>query len=332
MSQRIRQLEDALEISHTANSSNAHPLLREELLAIKRCVAPPEPVTKNPSPAAIAEAADGDYVEAMGTMTITDRGVSRFIGGSGGSESLILVCQSPEIRNVLSAPERQLTRSKLIKLEKLDEGMQRKPFFDEAFPPAMSRRSEAWLLMPPNANKSDVLSLIEARMPPFARASSLCETYLENFSWVLRVVERTQLFEELLPFCYRHAGPNGEARIGGPGGLAAGTPLGVTAAHELALLLTVFATGALADLTLPAYNDESEQYYQLALAALSTTPVLGAASLPVVQAVGLMAAYNAHCGRNDTLDLAGSLFNVAASLAISVSSIATCLILGTGLI
>ena len=97
MSQRIRQLEDALEISHTANSSNPHPLLREELLAIKRCVTAPEPATKEPSPAAVAEAADGDYVEAMGTMTISDRGgVSRFIGGSGGSESLILVRLLPE--------------------------------------------------------------------------------------------------------------------------------------------------------------------------------------------------------------------------------------------
>lgn len=174
--------------------------------------------------------------------------------------------------------------------------------------------------MPPNANKTNVLAIIEERMPPFARASSLCETYLENFSWILRTVERPQLFEELLPSCYRNAGPNGAARIGGPAGVAAGAPLGVTAAHELALLLMVFATGALADLTLPAYNDESERYYQMALAALSTTPVLGAASLPVVQAVGLMGAYNAHCGRNDTLDLAGSLFNVAASLALSVSA------------
>lgn len=172
--------------------------------------------------------------------------------------------------------------------------------------------------MPPNSNKTEVLALIEARMPPFARASSLCETYLENFSWLLRIVERPQLFEELLPFCYRHAGPGGAARIGGPGGVTANPPLGVTASHELALLLMVFAAGALADLTLPLYNDESEHYYQLALAALGTVPVLGAASLPVVQCVGLMGAFNAHCGRNDTLDLAGSLLNVAASLATSV--------------
>lgn len=102
MSQRIRQLEDALEISHSAASSNSHPLLREELLAIKRGV--------GPSPAAVAAnseneennhlgAADddgtGDIEEAMGIMSISSRGFGRFIGRSGGSETLFLVSPSP---------------------------------------------------------------------------------------------------------------------------------------------------------------------------------------------------------------------------------------------
>lgn len=86
MSQRIRQLEDALEISHSANSTSHHPLLREELLAIKRGVAPPAP-----PPPSDGEP-DNDYVEAMGTMSISERGISRFIGRLGGGESLFLVC------------------------------------------------------------------------------------------------------------------------------------------------------------------------------------------------------------------------------------------------
>ena len=86
MSQRIRQLEDALEISHSSNSSHNHPLLREELLSIKRGVAP-----SNAAPEVEADGPEGDYVEAMGTMSISQRGVSRFIGRTGGSESLFLV-------------------------------------------------------------------------------------------------------------------------------------------------------------------------------------------------------------------------------------------------
>lgn len=87
MSQRIRQLEDALEISHSTNSSQNHPLLREELLSIKRGVGP-----SNSAPEGDTDGPEGDYVEAMGTMSISERGVSRFIGRTGGSESLFLVC------------------------------------------------------------------------------------------------------------------------------------------------------------------------------------------------------------------------------------------------
>ena len=99
MSQRIRQLEDALEISHSASSSNSHPLLREELLAIKRGV--------GPSPAAAAAGSENEgenndlgvseddgtngIEEAMGIMSISSRGHGRFIGRSGGSETLFLV-------------------------------------------------------------------------------------------------------------------------------------------------------------------------------------------------------------------------------------------------
>lgn len=87
MSQRIRQLEDALEISHSANSTSHHPLLREELLAIKRGVGP----TTTPANEQETDGPEGSCVEALGTMSISDRGVSRFIGRSGGGESLILV-------------------------------------------------------------------------------------------------------------------------------------------------------------------------------------------------------------------------------------------------
>lgn len=119
--------------------------------------------------------------------------------------------------------------------------------------------------------------------------------------------------EELLPSFYVQGG---SARLT----CKAERGLDSASAHELALLLMIFSTGALADLTLPPPpNDEAERYYQMALAALSLTPVIGAATLPAVQAVSLMAVYNAHCARNNTLDLAGSLFNLAANLGVSVS-------------
>ena len=61
--------------------------LREELLAIKRGVGP----TTTPANEQETDGPEGSCVEALGTMSISDRGVSRFIGRSGGGESLILV-------------------------------------------------------------------------------------------------------------------------------------------------------------------------------------------------------------------------------------------------
>lgn len=167
--------------------------------------------------------------------------------------------------------------------------------------------------MAPNSSQTEVLAKIEENMPTFLRASSLCETHLENFCWLQHVADRQQITDELLPSFYAHCG-SAQLTNKTERGLESAT------AHELALLLMIFSTGALSDLTLPPPpNDEAERYYQMALAALSLTPVIGAATLPAVQAVALMAVYNAHCARNNTLDLAGSLFNLAANLGVSVS-------------
>jgi len=144
-------------------------------------------------------------------------------------------------------------------------------------------------------------------MPSFERAYSLAETYLENFSWVLRVVQRDQLFNELLPTQYRRLSHAQED-----------TNASVMTAHELALLLAVFATGSLADLTLPSFNDDAERYYQMALAALSVSPVLGSPTLAAIQTLALLAAYNAHSGRTFSLDLSGSFFSLAAHLGVSM--------------
>lgn len=180
----------------------------------------------------------------------------------------------------------------------------------------IGRQSDAWLFMPAHAgSKDEILAVIGTHMPPFARASSLCETYLENFSWIARIVQRDQLFSELIPAAYTRSADDKPA----PGGDSHAFSGAGMAPHELALLLIVFAAGALSDLTLPAYNDEADMYYQMALAALSLSQVIGAPSLAAVQAIGLMGAYNAHSGRNSTLDLAGSFMALAANLGVSVS-------------
>jgi len=84
MGQRIRQLEDALAIFQSGVSNEPHPLLREDLLAIKFGIEKgqvPEKdsdVSQNPI----------ESIDAIGTMTIGDHGnEGKYFGPSAGSEA-----------------------------------------------------------------------------------------------------------------------------------------------------------------------------------------------------------------------------------------------------
>ncbi|GAW07669.1 hypothetical protein LENED_009676 [Lentinula edodes] len=86
MGQRIRQLEDALAISHSGISNEPHPLLRDELLSIKFG---PENGTTSRAPPSRDPSVES--IDAFGTLTIFDRDLSKYFGRSAGSETLLLV-------------------------------------------------------------------------------------------------------------------------------------------------------------------------------------------------------------------------------------------------
>lgn len=78
MGHRIRSLEDALAIFQAGVSNDVHPLLTDELLAIKYGLetAPREALGDQ-------QAAP---INGLGTLTITDRGDSHYFGRTAGSE------------------------------------------------------------------------------------------------------------------------------------------------------------------------------------------------------------------------------------------------------
>lgn len=81
MSERIRQLEDALSIHQSSVSDKRHPLLRDELLSIKygldvRRHGDEEHMKKKLT----------STIDALGTLTLGEHGETKFIGRSGGSE------------------------------------------------------------------------------------------------------------------------------------------------------------------------------------------------------------------------------------------------------
>lgn len=83
MGERIRQLEDALSDLQSQHSTEPHPLLREDLLGVNHkdddsFISPDESGTLTHHPP--------EVLDAFGTLSITDHGISRFFGPTGGSE------------------------------------------------------------------------------------------------------------------------------------------------------------------------------------------------------------------------------------------------------
>lgn len=82
MSERIRQLEDALSDLHSQHSTEPHPLLREGVLGVNH--QDDEPFT--PPDESGIPGHPPEMLDMFGTLSITDHGISRFFGPTGGPE------------------------------------------------------------------------------------------------------------------------------------------------------------------------------------------------------------------------------------------------------
>jgi hypothetical protein len=91
------------------------------------------------------------------------------------------------------------------------------------------------------ANLEKAMDLLYSHLPEQPRAWSLCETYLEQASWVFHPIKRDELINEILAPAYR-------AHKAKKAGETPPMNSGVSP-HKLAVLYLVFATGALVDLT-----------------------------------------------------------------------------------
>lgn len=161
----------------------------------------------------------------------------------------------------------------------------------------------------PMGSVAAVQELIESHLPSLERAKVLVQTYFEQASWLFRSVSREQVMEELLPIYYSNS--------------AATPPDEPKGAHELGLLLLVFAIGALVDLTQDASNQEAEHYHQLARASICLQPVLEKPSVITIQALHLLGAYNAMSGnelaaKETSMETTWSLIILAAHLSQTV--------------
>jgi len=93
MSDRIRQLEDALAILQSSvTPGEQHSLLRRDLLDIKSIIDLHAAIDEETSSKSKHELdADSQYIEAFGTLAVRDDGAATFYGPSAGSEVGIIM-------------------------------------------------------------------------------------------------------------------------------------------------------------------------------------------------------------------------------------------------
>jgi hypothetical protein len=87
MSDRIRQLEDALAILNSTLTREPHPLLDRELLKIKSSIELHSAVDSETAAELLeGEQEESQFIDAFGTLAVREDGAATFYGRSAGSE------------------------------------------------------------------------------------------------------------------------------------------------------------------------------------------------------------------------------------------------------
>ncbi|KAL5487639.1 hypothetical protein ACEPAI_5747 [Sanghuangporus weigelae] len=274
MAKRVRQLEDALQIAHSSvPGATTHPLLSEELFKVKN-VTNTSPSTENES-----DASDEETIDMVGTLVNMGRGVESYLSAN---KFVIEHLGSAEVMHARVS----LSQASL-----------------ECPPPATFPFEP--LLLP----AEEIQAQIEDKLPSYERGSALIEAYLQNISWLVKMVDREQITEELMPQIYRRKRP---------GRSSASHETRPTHPHALALLLAVFATGAVADLTLPPWNEEADLYYHLSWTAMGLESLFNSTNLYTIQALAVLGGYDIFSCRTSTLENSWKIISFCLSLAASI--------------
>ncbi|KAF7316503.1 hypothetical protein MIND_00169400 [Mycena indigotica] len=164
MSQRIRQLEEALAILQGAVSSERHPLLAQDLLSIKFGAEAHKRVEDPP----IKPEPD---IDALGTLTLGDDGEVKYFGRSAGTEAL-LIAEDVEYEE----EEEQLLSDDITEM-------------GDVFPTGGR----------PNPSK---LSRLRSLLPPKQQAAELAESWLHHGALFFRPIKQEELLGSFLQSVY----------------------------------------------------------------------------------------------------------------------------------
>lgn len=118
-----------------------------------------------------------------------------------------------------------------------------------------------------------------------------------------------------MPMMYKHRFPGSSSRSESNRCDVQGDSL---SNHQLALLLMIFACGALGDYTIPPGSDEAQLYKYLARATMSLNSIFGGSSMATVQSILLIGMYDFFSCRAISMEESWKLMSFGAILASSV--------------
>ncbi|KAF8176350.1 fungal-specific transcription factor domain-containing protein [Mycena galopus ATCC 62051] len=335
MGERIRMLEDALTALHASKGGAdgaVHPLLVDgEDFSAGADDAPPSsssarrmsepwddgtPNGRTPGP-------NPDVIDAFGTLSISDHGISRFFGPTGGCESLL-------ISNLPNTPTTSTSASpSSLSLSLSRSSQSLSPPSTHASAPESPARRNAYSSSPyatspsespatlfsssafpltPLGSPQAIHALVTSHLPPLRHARTLVHSYFSQLAWLFRGVTRGQV-GDMLRAVYSAYGSRHPSSS--PDGAASGGDLeneegdgedeDYTGPHDLALLFMVFAVGALVQPPPPGGEEdeahrqkvaaEADHLHQIARAALALQSVLEKPSLVTIQALHLLSIY-----------------------------------------
>ncbi|KAG2136039.1 fungal-specific transcription factor domain-containing protein [Suillus clintonianus] len=283
LEERMRSLEDALAILQVNTSTPPHPLLAK--------IWSSEEADNGSSVDTTPTRAEFNLhglIDSLGSLHLDgdpQSGASRFFGPSGGSESLLLAAK----RAIPGVP------SSSTEEQEIDA---------DYLPSHISALDKAFPFTPSGLPKERIREMIESYLPSIQRAVSLCETFLKSLSWMFQIVSRQQIIDHLIPLIYRPGIKSLERPRYGP--------------HDLALLFSVLAIGALVDPALPPYNAEARHYQRMARAALCLQSVFSERSVVTLKVLHLMSVYYGMSGVESNLELCYSLLNLAGQAALQI--------------
>ncbi|KAF6750634.1 fungal-specific transcription factor domain-containing protein [Ephemerocybe angulata] len=305
LSNRVRQLEDALATLQAKHSSEPHPLLHADLISASQ---PSnewnEDVTMDVGDDYDEPAGDKEVIDAFGTLSISQHGVSRFFGPTGGSEVRAPSLLLPPNPDSWSPPEPSLVKHGYTVLRFTG----RRSRCGRRLWPAADLFSSSFPFTPISQPPASVQALIEREhLPKWEIALGLCRTYFTEVAWLFRGLTRGQVFDDMLPALYKREKKNARFNEDGPGDREGSInddgeqEEEWTGPHDLALLFMVFAIGALVGAPPPSFTSytgpaQAEHFYHLSRAALSLSPILEKPSIVTVQTLHLMSVYNAMSG------------------------------------